>query len=247
MYYVRRMTYQFISISLLLMLSISFVYADKTQSVVSAEATFLYHNKYISDGKDDLPGSGIYTPEFVINFESLPIGSAELKDFYVGGWWAIGDDESYTETNLFLGKVFNWQNFSLDLSYTWLYFSPDDDEDHELVAALGCDCTPWFDPEVSYVYSTEGDGGALSLALAKDIETSYLSITPYILSMFDFGYVSDEYDGLNHIEVGLELSIPINDTISIQGYAAHAFAEENLRREGYDDETWAGFGLQFDI
>lgn len=238
-----------LSLGLLLVLSMSCVYATENESKVSAEVSLLYHNKYISDGKDDLPNSGIYTPEIVVNFEDFYIGDVNFKNFYVGGWWAIGDSEHYTETNLFIGKTFEWENLSLDLSYTWLNFAPDDEDDHELVAAASCDCIPWLTPEVGYVYSTVADGGALELGLSKDIEMETFSMTPYALAMFDFGYVTEEYDGLNHIEVGLELSIPINDVMSIQAYFAHVFAEENLTREpeGYDDETWGGIGLKLDI
>ena len=247
MHYFNRKTYHLLSISLLLILSIPFAYAGERENKVSAEAAFLYHNKYISDGKNDLPGSGIWTPEFVINFEELHIGNATLKNLYAGVWWAIGESEDYTETNLFVGKVFEWEHFSLDLSYTWLNFSPDNEDDHELVATASCDCIPWLTPEISYVYSTEIDGSAVELVLAKDIEAESFSMTPYALAEFDFGYVTEEYDGLNHIEVGLEISLPLNDAVSLQGYASHAFVQENLRREGYDNETWAGIGLQIDI
>lgn len=247
MHYFNRKIQYLLGISLMLILSIPFVYADDRKSKVSAEAVFLYHNKYISEGKDELPGSGIWTAEFVINFEELHIGDASLKDFYIGSWWAVGDSENYTETNLFIGKVFEWENFSLDLSYTWLNFSPDDEDDHELVAAASSDCIPWLTPEIAYVYSTETDRGMLELGLSKDIEMESFSITPYTVTAIDFGYVTEEYDGLNHIEVGLEWSLPLNDVISLQGYASHVFAQENLRREGYDNETSAGIGLQFDI
>ena len=245
-----------------------FAYADddnENESGVSVEAALFYHNKYIDEGMNEIPGSGIFTPEFVAEFEDVRIGDIKIPDFYIGGWWAIGESENFTETNLFIGKVLEWEDFSLGFSYTWIHEDEDEDEaegeaeggaegeeesneDHEFEVALECDCLPWgFASGAAYVYSTEMDGGAFEVELGKEIEMEYFSIEPYVEALVDFGYVNDEYDGLSHIELGIEVSIPLNDVVSLEMYGAHSFAEENIRRVGGEDQTWGGIGLEFEM
>ena len=242
----KKQTFNIVALSLSLLVFCACAYADdhnENSNGISVEASIFYHNKYIDEGMRELEDGGIFTPEFVVEFENF-------HNFYIGAWWALADDEDFTETNLFIGKTFEWDDMSLEFAYIWIHEDEEDgsEEDHELEAVFSCDCLPWnITPEVGYVYSTKQDGGALEIELGKEIEMEYFSIEPYIETLVDFGYVSDEYDGLNHIAVGLEVSIPISDEVSLGIYGAHSFAEENIRREGEDDKTWGGIGLEFEI
>ena len=265
-----------VALSLVLFLSSAFAVADDhaDEGGVSAEVGFFYHNKYIDEGARELEDGGIFSPSFTLEFEDFHIGETKLPDFYVGGWWAVGDDEDFTETNLFIGKVFEWNNYSLDFSYTWLNTDEEEeeedengdngdngnddangheeedeaDEDHELLVVFSCEeCIPFVTPEIGYVYSTEADGGAVEIELSKEIEMGSITLEPFAEALIDFGYVTDEYDGLNHIVVGLEVSIPIHDQVNLEIYGAHSFAEENIRREGGEDHTWGGIGLEFEM
>ena len=244
-------------LGVVLLLLSAFATADghghENEGGVSAEVSLFYHNKYIDEGMRELADGGIFTPEIILNFEDFHVGEAKLPDFYIGGWWAIGDSEDFTETNLFIGKVFEWNNFSLDLSYTWLNTDEEGEEgsseDCEIVAALGCEeCIPFVEPEIAYVYSSEASGGAVEIELSKEIELNSISIEPHVGMLIDFGYVDEEYDGLNHIVVGVDVSIPINDQVSLGIYGAHSFAQENIRRMGGgENHTWGGIGLEFEI
>ncbi len=266
-------------IGLSLILFSSFVHADEhdeDENDVSAEFEVYFSNKFIEEGESEIPGRAVMTPELEVEFEGLRIGDFELPSFFIEGEMAIAESEHLRESELSIGKEWEFNNFSMTLGYTWVYEDEeeegddngddngeenreddddDDDEeeedpnDHEFFLGLSCEeCLPFeIVPDLSYVYSTEANGGMVEIELAREIEMEHFSIEPYVGALIDFGYVSDEYDGLNNILVGVAVSIPLTDAISLGAYATHSFAEENLRREGHDDQTWGGIGLEIEL
>ena len=272
-------------IGLSLILFSSFVHADddddENGNGVSAEFGVFFSNKFIEEGISEVPGQAVMTPELEIEFEGLHIGDFEVPSFFIEGELAMVESENLRESELSIGKEWEFDNFSMTLGYTWVYEDeeeeeegdmrdpdddddddemrdPDDDDDddeeeeepndHEFFLGLSCECLPFeIVPDLTYVYSTEADGGMIEIELAREIEMEHFSIEPYVGAIIDFGYVSDEYDGLNNIFVGLAVNVPLNDAISLGMYATHSFAEENLRRDGHDDQTWAGIGLEIEM
>ena len=246
--------------SLLLILSVPFAYADEHESKVSGEFEFFFHNKFVEEGINEIPGRAIVKPELEIEFEGIHIGDFEVPSFFIEAELAIAESEDLRESELSIGKEWEWDNFSMVLGYTWKYEDEEEEEngeeeeeeepnDHEFFLGLSCEeCLPFeIVPDLTYTYSAEADGGMIEIDLAKEIEMDHFSIEPYVGALIDFGYVTEEYNGLNNILVGLAVNIPLNDTISLGMYATHSFAEENLRREDFDDQTWGGIGLEFDI
>ncbi len=249
MHYFKKKALCLLSLSMLLMLSIPYAYADENEKKVSGEFAFSYHNKHVEEGMNEL-GDSVFVPELVLEFQGIHIGDVEIPSFFVGSELVIAESEDFNETNLFIGKVWEWDDFSLEFSYIWIHEDEDGEgeDDHEFVLGLSCECLPWeITPEIAYVYSDDAGGSAIEVELAKEIEMEHFSVEPYVGALVDFGYVSDEYDGLNNILVGLAVSIPLGDTVSLTMYGTHSFAEENLRREGLDDQTWGGIGLEFEI
>jgi len=269
--------YGLISLCLLILLAMPAAQADDdddngSESAISYEASVLYNSRYIDDGEEELEEGGVYTPEVTMYINDLDIAGLNIQGVYVGAWWAISDaadeESDYTETNLYIGKTWEWDNLEFELSYTYLHFSEDEEgeedegengeeegeeeeedeasEDHEFFASVGYEF-PWLETELGYVHSTVADGGAIELELSSELELGPVTIEPYAEAMVDFGFVSDEYDGLNHIEVGLEFEVPISETVSLGMYLAHSFAEENLTRDGGEDKTWGGIGLQLEL
>ena len=244
----------FLCISLSLILCSAFVHADddddENGNGVSAEFEMFFSNKFIEEGESEIPGRAVMTPELEIEFEGVHIGDFELPSFFIEAEAAIAESEDFRESELSIGKEWEFDNFSMTLGYTWVYEDEDGDgeDDHEFFLGLSCECLPFeIVPDLSYVHSTEADGGMIEVELAKEIEMEYFSIEPYVGAIIDFGYVSDEYDGLNNILVGLAVNIPLTDAVSLGMYATHSFAEENLRREDEGDQTWGGIGFQVEM
>ena len=270
-------------IGLSLILFSAFVHAgdddDENGNGVSAELEVFFSNKFIEEGISEIPGRAVMTPELEVEFEGLSIGDFEVPSFFIEGEMAIAESENLRESEVSIGKEWEWNNFSMTLGYTWVYedeeeeeearddddddddgdngegMRDDDDEeeeesnDHEFFLGLSCEeCLPFeIVPDLTYVYSTEADGGMIEVELAREIEMEHFSIEPYVGALIDFGYVSDDYDGLNNILVGVAVNIPLTDAISLGAYATHSFAEENLRRDGHDDQTWGGIGLEIEL
>ena len=202
-------------------------------------------------------------PSFFIEAEMAFAESENLRESEL----SIGKEWGFDNFGMIRGPI------SMTLGYTWVYEDEeeegeedeegegdmreddDDDEegedpnDHEFFLGFSCEeCMPFeIVPDLTYVYSTEADGGMIEIELAREIEMEHFSIEPYVGALIDFGYVSDEYDGLNNILVGVAMNIPLTSKISLGAYATHSFAEENLRRDGHDDQTWAGVGLEIEM
>ena len=202
-------------------------------------------------------------PSFFIEAEMAFAESENLRESEL----SIGKEWEFDNFGMIRGPI------SMTLGYTWVYEDEeeegeedeegegdmrdddDDDEegedpnDHEFFLGFSCEeCMPFeIVPDLTYVYSTEADGGMIEIELAREIEMEHFSIEPYVGALIDFGYVSDEYDGLNNILVGVAMNIPLTNAISLGAYATHSFAEENLRRDGHDDQTWAGVGLEIEM
>ena len=271
-----------VGLSLIVLSFSSFVHADNhdddDEEGVSAELELFFSNKYVEEGIIEVPGRAVFIPELEVEFEGLEIGDFEVPSFFIGAELVIlelGESGSFRESELTIGKEWNWNDYSMTLGYTWVYENEGDEEDvmpvgmpagmdeeeepndHEFFLSLSCDaCLPFeINPDLSYTYSTEADGGMVEVELAREIEMERFSIEPYVGTLIDFGYVTDEYNGLNNILVGLAVTVPLTDSISLGAYATHSFAEENLRRERnnpdaegeYDDQTWAGIGLEFEL
>ena len=242
--------FRLLSLSMLLMLSALHAHADEHERKVSGEFAFSYQNKFVEEGMNELPGDNVFIPELVFEFDGIHIGDVEIPSFFVGSELVIAESEDFTETTLFVGKAWELDNFSLEFSYAYIHEDEDGEgeDDHEFVFGFSCECLPFeISPEIAYVYSDDAGGSAVEVELAREIEMEHFSIEPYVGALVDFGYVSDEYDGLNNILVGLTVNIPLNDTVNLKMYGNHSFAEENLRRESLDDQTWGGIGLEFEI
>ena len=265
-------------IGLSLILCSAFVHADEHEddengNGVSGELEIYFSNKFIEEGESEIPGRAVMTPELEIEFEGLSIGDFELPSFFIEAEMAIAESENLRESEVSIGKEWEFNNFSMALGYTWVYEDEEEEEDmggtmggamggammeeeedeesndHEFFLNLSCEeCLPFeIVPDLTYVHSTEADGGMIEIELAREIEMERFSIEPYVGALIDFGYVNDEYDGLNNILVGVAVSIPLTDAISLGAYATHSFAEENLRREDGEDQTWGGIGLEIEL
>lgn len=197
--------------------------------------TGLWQNKYITEGRDNLGNGGLLSLE----------GAAEWRGAAVGVWLATGDSESYDEVNIFLEKGFSAGALEGYLAYTRLEFLEDGEKDNELAAGLAWACLPWLTPAIDYTYSTEADGAFLELSLRSEITlcSGQLVIEPYVLEGVDFGYASKDYDGPNHIQVGLDWTFPLTEQVEIVGAIAHSWALRDVAKDGMGDETWAAIGL----
>ena len=194
-----------------------------------------WNSKYISEGRDNLSDGGVFSVD----------GSAEVYGFTVGAWYAVADTISYDEFNMFLEYGFELGPLALSAGYTRLEFLKDEEFDNELSCGTALNCIPYIIPAIDYVYSTEADGSFVELSVSapvKFLEGRFV-LTPYVLEGIDIGYASEDYDGYNNTQVGLAADYAITDNICIVGSVNHSWANQDVRQDDGDDESWLSLGL----
>ena len=213
----------------------------KITALASAEDTFewsfntLWESRYVAEGRDELDEGGLFSTEV-----SLGYGGFEF-----GAWAAVADSVHYQQLDLSLAYGNEFKGVSWSLGYTHLEFEPGSEDDDELAAELETELPAEVIIGAALVYSLEADGSFLELTASRSFEflEGGLTLTPYGLYAFDFGYRTEDYDGANHIQFGIECEYALTEDLSLIAYAAHSFAQEDVEREGLGDLSWVGFGL----
>ncbi|MDD8045768.1 MAG: hypothetical protein PHF14_04815 [Verrucomicrobiota bacterium] len=208
------------------------------QTSVLANAETGWASRYVSEGVNWLDEGGLATME----------GSLSAGPLTVGTWWGLGDSIDYQESNLFMVYGLEFSSLRASAGYNWLHYFEDDQNDHQLAAMFEWLQLPIVTPAVNYSYFTETEGGFLEAMLQAEFHpvTNSLTLQPYVLAGFDFGYVSPEYDGANHVQLGLEGSYRFTPSASMYAGVHHSMAWENLDRADLGDETWIGLGLRIE-
>ncbi|MBC2602255.1 hypothetical protein J3R74_000480 [Puniceicoccus vermicola] len=201
-----------------------------------ASATFGWDSIYLAEGRDDLGDGGLVYSEFT--------GSA--GPVALGTWYADATDVDYNEWNLFGEIAFELtEGLEAYVGYTYLAFFEDGEksDDSEVGVGVSYAITDYLEASADYVYSFEAEGSFVEVAIAAPYEISEgFSVAPYALLGIDFGYRTEEYDGWNHLQVGLDAEYLISERFAVGGYAAYAFALRDIEKE--EDTTGQEIGDQ---
>ncbi|MGF1655710.1 MAG: hypothetical protein ACFCU3_01890 [Verrucomicrobiales bacterium] len=168
-------------------------------------------------------------------------------DFTLGAWYANSATQTqYDELNIYLDYTYA-SDFGVDLSVGVIYFNfPFDggSDTWELYAGLGTDLG-FVSPSLFFYYDVDAiDGGYLEFALESSYPlTDAISLDPYALISYDFGYNSGGND-LNHVEFGAALSIALSDNISLAPYVAVSIPLDAID-DSQDTEVWGGASVAF--
>lgn len=194
-----------------------------------------WESKYVSEGRDNLDHGGLFSLE----------SSLEESGFVFGLWYAVGNSVNYQELDFSAEYHYEVAGCDLSVGYTRLEFLQDHDSDNEVYAGLSCTGLPWVTPNVSYVYSTEAEGAFVELGLGCEIDLipNKVTVCPHVLEGFDFGYASEQYDGPNNLQIGIEANITVTQHIQLTCHVSHSWAHEDIDREEGANTTWAGIGL----
>lgn len=201
-----------------------------------------WDSRYVTEGADNLDSGGLFSIDLTLSNNA----------FSFGLWLAKGDSEDYKEINLYVEYVFLISDVEGYLNLTHLLFPEEannEDQDNEIGFGLSYNPCQWLQPAVDYAWSSEQKSGYVEFSLISELleDESQYQITPYLLRSYDFGYVSKDYDGVNHTEVGLELSTLISANTTLQLGLYHSWAGANLERDDLDDESWLNIGLSVEI
>jgi len=206
-----------------------------------------WDSKYVSQGRNNLAKGGIYWMNTSIQYGNLTTYALVGR----------GDSQAYTEWNIGLEYALDLsEHLEANLGYQRIEgYSSSRCQDNELFAELAYTAKPWLVPSVSYVYSTEAAGYFVELSLHSYWQvTEQFTLSPYVTQGVDFKYRTEEHNGRNHLQFGLEASYNLTENMNISGHISHSIAQADIEQEAAtngdfssQDQTYAGihFNISF--
>lgn len=197
--------------------------------------TALWESQYNSEGRNNLEDGGLVSIE----------GSMEVDALAFGIWYAAADSTSYNELNLSVAYALPLDSVDASIAFTRLEFINDDESDNEISAGVATELFYGLSAGVDVTYSTEAEGSFVEgwLGAGIDFLEGQLTVEPYLLKAYDFGYATDAHDGANHLQLGCDLSLSVTDQLRVVGCLAQAWAQEDVDKDGLGDEFWGSFGF----
>lgn len=196
-----------------------------------------WDGKYISEGRNNLAEGGLGSMLLEWN-DHFDVGQIVLSS-----WIAESTQTDYSELNLGAAFVVPFEIWDMTLGYTFLNFDDDDSTDNELSAEFGTSVSDSVDLAAAFIYSTEAGGTFVELIASTEITRNVFTLTPYILLGLNAGYVADEHDGLNNLQMGLEISTELSDEFELGGYIAYTIGLDEEPGETLDDIVWVGLSV----
>ncbi|CAM3405254.1 hypothetical protein SHVI106290_13145 [Shewanella violacea] len=202
-----------------------------------------WDSKYVSEGRNNLDLGGI-------TWGTLAVQQGNLNMYATGG---RADSQDYTEWNLGVEYSISLSDtVEANLGYQRLEFYGDERcSDNELFGDLAYQAQTWLIPTLSYTYSTQAGGYFLEVSIHSPWQLSQgLTVTPYVSQAFDFQYASEEHNGVNHFQLGIEAECLISDRLALSGHFSRTLAQEDIKLEARADgneasldQTYAGIHL----
>ncbi|WP_206194437.1 MULTISPECIES: hypothetical protein [Shewanella] len=202
-----------------------------------------WDNHYISEGRNNLDKGGIV----------WGVASFEQEDLAVYAVVGRADQVHYIEWNAGLEYTLHLHDdVDATIGYQRLEFYGDERaSDNEFFSSLTYNGFSWLIPAINYTFATEAGGYFVELSLHSPWEINeQLTLTPYVVQGVDFQYSSEQHDGANHFQFGLEAEHQISDSMSLSAHISHSIAQEDIKQQastdgiqGSLDQTYAGVYL----
>lgn len=221
-----------------LVISIPALSSNETQPGFAVDLG--WENHYITEGRNNLEKGGI----------AWAVASVEHNDMIAFAVVGRADQVHYTEWNAGLEYTLHFhEDVDATIGYQRLEFYGDERaSDNEFFSSIAYNGIDWLVPAINYTYATEASGYFVTLSVHSPWElNSQLTLTPYVMQGFDFGYSSEAHDGANHVQFGLEAEHQFYDNLAIIAHISHSIALEDIKQQaraddqqGNLDETYAG-------
>ncbi|CAM4164904.1 hypothetical protein [Shewanella livingstonensis] len=199
-----------------------------------------WDNDYITEGRNNLEKGGII----------WGVASVEQDDLVAFAVVGRADQVHYIEWNVGVEYTLHLHDeVDATIGYQRLEFYGDEREsDNEFFSSLTYTGFSWVVPAINYTFATEAAGYFVALSLHSPWEiNNQLTLTPYIVQGFDFQYSSEQHNGANHFQFGLEAEHQFNDSMAVSAHISHSIAQEDIKQQaraediqGSLDQTYAG-------
>ena len=228
---------------------------EPSPEAVSSETfdmNLAWDSRYVREGRTVLEDAGIAS---IAADRSMPLE--------VGGEWHFssryveGIDADFAELNLSLAYGFSIKEVDLAVGYAWSAFQghahegliiPDHDQgfsivpDHEhefaeneIELEFEFGLLDKVDIASAFIYTPEAGGTFIELVASTDFEKEKWVFTPYVLLGLNRGYIPDEDETFNNLEIGLSATMELFDGMEATFYLANS--------TGLEDIFWTGVSL----
>lgn len=205
-------------------------------SAIAAEFAISYDSRYVTEGRNNLKSGGI------IWFTANKAANQKVSATFAYG---VGTSTAtdYDELNLILTYDDNIGSLNWYSNISVLMFFEDDDYDNEI--GLGASYVVYDSIEVftDLYYSTKASGYFFETGIRHQLAlTENWQLSGYVLSGFDFGYISPIHDGHNHNAFGMSLDFEYSEHALLSVRIDKTFDGNDISKQQADSngQTWMG-------
>jgi len=195
---------------------------------------FGWQDKYITQGRNNLPDSDLFSVAY----------QRSLNESISGGfWYARSEKYAYNELHLGLNYHLDTALGEFGFGYERLIFDQQK-YDNELIFewSYGVEL---LSPSVNMIYSTDTKGLFIDVLFSHEFSVANdWQFTTYFGEGFDFGYLADGNQGLNHFQLGADGRYSLSPRVNFHLAVEHGIIHSDLKKQGFQDETWITLGLQ---
>ena len=214
----------------------------KLTSPESTETQYLidlgWDSNYISEGRNNLDRGGIFWSTAAIQHDNLNVYATLGR----------GDSEHYIEWNLGVEYAIELtEHIETSIGYQRIESYGDErSSDNELFGSISYAGIAWLIPSISYTYSFAAGGYFVEASLHSSWELADdLTLTPYVTQAFDFQYATEDHNGPNHFQFGIEAEYLLSPNIVLSGHVSHTVAQEDIKLEAKMDDQSASLDQTF--
>jgi hypothetical protein len=196
--------------------------------VLDFDISAAWDSRYVSEGRDNLAGDSLAGTTIEAAYEGLSVNV----------WYASSPDTDYREVNVGTAYTLEWNDWEAYVSYTFLRFLSDKENDNEIGAGLSYSGLPaGFAAGVDGYYSFDAEGAFFETYINRECEVAdWLTLTPAAVMGWNAGYMADGHDGANHFALVLEAAVPLKTGLELSGNIAYSFAINDNADKYADDE-----------
>lgn len=195
-----------------------------------------WSGKYVTEGLDCLPGSGIW--------EVAP--AVSWKNFTLSAWYAGGDSVNYDELDLVLGYEWEVGSWTITPWYEHQFCLTQDYNVANPALTVSHAVTGWLTVGAEAQVKVEHQALEAYYSAFAQLEWSpaeNVTVTPLVRYGYNGGYNVDYTDGSNCIDWSLVVTWKFAEHYSLSGSVNYSQAATVLRRRDAGDEFWVGFRL----
>lgn len=207
-------------------------------------AHLFYESRYISEGRDNLAGKGIYSVSTEFTF----------KDLTIVPWLAEGVDTNYSEFNVNIVYGFKLDE-DMEIYAGYNHLQSDESGNQSSDNEISLDMAYFLDQRLKLTatlyYSFDAEGAFTEIGINKRYQfDNRLSLNIGATVGFNAGYVTDGHDGINHGQLQAGVTYQLMDKMELYAMTAYSAAiDRDVSRyagdETLSDEFWGGAGLSY--